>query len=166
MIKIIEGSPEDAKAILEFTKKVGSETDNLTFGAEGLDITPEEEASFLREMQNTPNAVFLCAWKDDELIGTGFLGGMHKRMRHRARLAISILKSEWNKGVGSAMMDKLIGFAKERSIEIVELEVRCDNKRAMHLYEKYGFRHIGTSPAFFKVNGEYIDFELMYLDMR
>ena len=81
-------------------------------------------------------------------------------------MAISILKSEWNKGVGSAMMDKLIGFAKERSIEIVELEVRCDNKRAMHLYEKYGFRHIGTSPAFFKVNGEYIDFELMYLDMR
>ena len=34
MIEIIEGRPEDAAAIVEFTKKVGGETDNLTFGAE------------------------------------------------------------------------------------------------------------------------------------
>ena len=166
MIVIIEGIPEDAKAVIEFTKKAGGETDNLTFGAEGLDVTPEQEAVFLQEMHENPRAVFLCAWKEDTLIGTGFLGGMNKRMKHRARLAISILKSEWNNGVGSAMMEKLIGFAKENGIEIVELEVRCDNKRAIHLYEKYGFKHIGTSPAFFKIKDEYIDFELMYLDMR
>lgn len=27
-------------------------------------------------------------------------------------------------------------------------------------------RRIGTSPAFFKIDGEYVDFELMYLDLR
>ena len=42
MIEIIEGRPEDAAAIVEFTKKVGGETDNLTFGAEGLEVTPEQ----------------------------------------------------------------------------------------------------------------------------
>ena len=51
-------------------------------------------------------------------------------------------------------------------IEIIELEVRCDNKRAIHLYEKYGFRRHGTFPAFFKIGDEYIDFELMHLDLR
>ena len=166
MLEILEGRPEDAKAVVEFTKKVGGETDNLTFGAEGLEVTPEQEALFLQEMKENRRAVFLCAWKDGRLIGTGFLGRMTRRMRHRARMAISILKSEWNKGVGSAMMEKLIDYAKETGIEIVELEVRCDNKRAIHLYEKYGFQHIGTSPAFFKIRDEYIDFELMYLDLR
>jgi len=32
-----------------------------------------------------------------------------------------------------------------------------------HLYEKYGFRKLCTFPRFFKINGEYIDFDLMNL---
>ena len=164
--RITEGRPEDAKAVIEFTKKAGAETDNLTFGPEGLEVTPEQEAAFLREMNENPRAVFLCAWKEDQLIGTGFLGGMTKRMKHRGRLAVSILKSEWSKGVGSALMDKMIEFAKDIGIELIELEVRCDNTRAIHLYEKYGFKPIGIFPAFFKIGDEYIDFELMYLDLR
>jgi ribosomal protein S18 acetylase RimI-like enzyme len=62
--------------------------------------------------------------------------------------------------------DRLIGFAKETGVEIINLEVRCDNSRAIQLYEKYGFRCLGTSPAFFKIGDKYIDFELMYLDLR
>ena len=165
-IEIFEGRPEDAKAVVDFTEKVGGETDNLTFGAEGLEVTPEQEAVFLREMKENPRGVFLCAWRDGKMIGTGFLSGMNKRMKHRSRLAVSVLKSEWNKGVGSAIIEKLIDFAKEIGLEIIELEVRSDNNRAIHLYEKYGFKHIGTSPAFFKIGEEYIDFELMYLDLR
>ena len=166
MIEIIEGRPEDAAAIVEFTKKVGGETDNLTFGAEGLEVTPEQETMFLKEMRENPRAVFLCAWKEDNLIGTGFLGGMSKRMKHRATLAISILKSELGKGVGSAMLEKLIEFAESIGIEIINLEVRCDNSRAIQLYEKYGFKCLGTSPAFFKIGDKFIDFELIYLDLR
>lgn len=166
MIEIKEGRSEDAAAVIEFTRQAGSETDNLTFGAEGLEVTAEQEEAFLRQMRDDPRAVFLCAWKDGRLIGTGFLGGMDRRMKHRARLAISILKSEWNKGTGSAMMEKLIDSAKAMGIEIIELEVRCDNKRAIHLYEKYGFIRHGTFPAFFKIGDEYIDFELMHLDLR
>ena len=166
IIEIIEGRPADAEAVLEFTRKAGSETDNLTFGAEGLEVTPAQEAAFLEEMAADPRSIFLCAWKGGVLIGTGFLGAMDRRMKHRARLAISILKSEWNNGIGSAIMERLIEFARKSDIEIIELEVRCDNKRAMHLYEKYGFKRIGTFPAFFKIGDEYIDFELMYLDLR
>lgn len=166
MLEIIEGRPEDAKAVVDFTMQAGGETDNLTFGAEGLGVTPEQEETFLREMIENPRAVFLCAWKDGKLIGTGFLSGMTRRMEHRARLAISILKAEWGKGVGSAVMEELISFARKTGVEIIELEVRCDNARAIHLYEKYGFRRIGTFPAFFKIKDEYIDFELMIRDLR
>ena len=41
-----------------------------------------------------------------------------------------------------------------------------DNLRAIRLYEKFGFRKLCTFPAFFKLNGQYIDFDLMNRDMR
>ena len=44
MIRIIEGQPEDANAVIEFTKEAGDETNNVTFGAEGLEVTLEQEA--------------------------------------------------------------------------------------------------------------------------
>ena len=40
------------------------------------------------------------------------------------------------------------------------------NARAIHLYEKYGFRKLCTFPHFFKINGEYIDFDLMNLELN
>ena len=41
-----------------------------------------------------------------------------------------------------------------------------DNARAVRLYEKYGFRKLCTFPRFFKINGEYIDFDLMNLELN
>ena len=35
--------PEDAAALIEFLRVVGGESDNLTFGAEGIPVTVEEE---------------------------------------------------------------------------------------------------------------------------
>lgn len=75
-------------------------------------------------------------------------------------------KSEWGRGVGSVLLQKIIEYAKTHGIELVSLEVRSDNKRAIHVYEKFGFRKIGTSPAYFKIDGEYFDFDLMVLDLR
>ena len=51
-------------------------------------------------------------------------------------------------------------------IELINLEVRSDNIRAIQVYEKYGFRKIGTSPAYYKMDGTYYDFDLMVLDLR
>lgn len=78
----------------------------------------------------------------------------------------SVLKAEWNSGVGLMLMDNLIKYAKNNGIEIINLEVRSDNAAAIHLYEKYGFKKTWTIPAFFKIDGEYVDFNIMSLDLR
>ena len=87
-------------------------------------------------------------------------------MCHRAELGITVKKNYWGQGIGSLLMQELINYARENGIEIINLEVRSDNVNAIHLYKKFGFKHIGTSPAFFKIDGTYADFELMYLDLR
>jgi ribosomal protein S18 acetylase RimI-like enzyme len=87
-------------------------------------------------------------------------------MSHRTELAISVVKEQWGSGIGSMIMEQLMAYARNNSVEIINLEVRSDNSRAIHLYEKYGFKRIGTLPAFFKIGAQYVDFECMYLDLR
>ncbi|MCI9074812.1 MAG: GNAT family N-acetyltransferase [Dorea sp.] len=165
-IIIRETLPEDAEKIIEYIKKVGGETDNLTFGKEGLPITLEQEREYLQQMRESRHSVHYSVWKDGEMIGDASLKELPRRMSHRADMGLSVVKAEWNKGIGSRLLDKMIEYARQNEIEIINLEVRSDNTGAIHLYEKYGFKHIGTMPAFFKIGNSYFDFEVMYLDLR
>ncbi len=87
-------------------------------------------------------------------------------MQHRADLSISVAKDHWGCEIGTMLMKELIDYAKSHGIELLNLDVRSDNVRAIRLYEKFGFQHIGISPAFFKIEDQYIDFCMMYLDLR
>lgn len=165
-MEIRQAVPENAEKLIEYLKLVGGETDNLTFGAEGMPVSVEAEKRFIQSYLDDDRSAMLLAWDGDDIVGCGSLMCMNRRMSHRAGIAISVKKSEWGKGIGSALMDRMIAQALKAGIEIISLEVRVDNKRAIHLYEKYGFRIIGTFPAFFKIGDEYIDFELMILDLR
>lgn len=165
-IKIREALSEDAKQIIAYTKIVGQETQNLTFGESGLTITLEQEKEFLKNVHDDKTSVHLIACKNGEIIAQGSLSGLPRKMSHRAELSLTVRKNYWNRGIGSALMVELIKYAKENGIEILNLEVGSDNVNAIHLYEKFGFKHIGTSPAYFKTDGNYADFELMYLDLR
>lgn len=165
-IEIREALAEDAERLIEYMKIVGGETENLTFGEEGLPVTIEQEKQFLNRIYEDKKSVYLIACRNGEIIGNGGLNGLPRRMCHRAELGISVKRTYWNCGIGSRIMEELIDYARANEIEILNLEVRKDNVNAIHLYEKFGFKHIGTSPAFFKIDGEYADFELMYLDLR
>ena len=164
-IIIKEARTEDAVKLIEYTKIVGAQTDNLSFGKEGAGDTPEVE-EFIKRINSDPKSVMYFAWKNDDIVGSANISGMKRRMSHRANFAISVAKSEWGSGIGSALLEKCISFAKDNEIEIINLDTRSDNIRAISLYKKFGFIKIGQMPAFSKINGEYIDADLMYLDLR
>lgn len=165
-IEIREATPKDAQQLIEFTWKIGGESDNLSFGAEGLNITIEQEENFLEAVHAREKSILLCGWEQNRLVATAGLQGMDGRMSHRSELSITVLKEEWNKGIGSMLMERIIEFAKKEQIELINLQVRSDNMAAIHLYQKYGFQKGGIIPAFFKIGSEYIDFDLMTLDLR
>ena len=164
-IIIKEARTEDAAKLIEYTKIAGAQTDNLSFGKEGAGDTPEVE-EFIKRISSDSKSVMYFAWKNDDIVGCANISGMKRRMSHRANFAISVAKSEWGSGIGSALLEKCISFAKDNGIEIINLDTRSDNIRAISLYKKFGFVKIGRMPAFSKINGEYIDADLMYLDLR
>lgn len=156
----------DAAQILQFLKQIGGETDNLSFGKEGLPISVESEEEYIKQIENSSDNVMLVAKKDGEIVGNASLCRLPRRMKHRGDLSVSVLKEYWNNGIGSQLMLEITNFAKENLFEIIELQVRSDNLSAIHLYEKFGFEKFGTHPAFFKTYGEEISFDYMYLKLR
>lgn len=165
-VEICMAVPEDAAEFLAYTKRVGGQSDNLTFGAEGLPISEEQARAFLRAMNQERSSALFCARVDGVLVGTANISGLPRRMRHRAELAISVDRSYWSCGIGTRLMEAVIHYARENGVELLNLEVRKDNAPAIHLYQKFGFQTIGSFPAFFKIGNEYIDFLLMVLDLR
>lgn len=155
----------DAEAILAHLNIVGRETDNLTFGAEGFPMSAEQERELLAAQENAENWAMLVAKAEGQIIGlANFRGLPRERMKHRGEMAISVCRAAWGQGVGSALMEAVIRFARENAhAEIISLEVRSDNARAIRLYERFGFVKIGHYPGFFKIDGQYVDFDLMNL---
>ena len=158
--------PEDAAAILDYLKIVGGETDNLNMGAEGVPITVENEEAFLRSMIGSTESAMYAAKDSGEIIGIANVSRMKRRMSHRASIGLSVRRCAWHRGVGTALMERLLSFAREHGIEQLELEVRSDNARAIRLYEKFGFRKVAVLPAFMKVNDEDHDCDLMILRLE
>ena len=159
--------PEDAAQLLEYLKNVGAETDNLTFGAEGMPVTEEQERKFLESLRDDPcNRLFL-ALDGERIVGDCSLNGSARpRICHRMSLGISVLRDYWGRGVGSALMEQMIAYAKSRGMRMLTLGVRADNLRAKALYRKYGFVLCGTWPDYIRIGESYFDVELMALRLN
>ena len=71
------------------------------------------------------------------------------KMRHRANVGIALLREFWDRGIGTQMFMEMEKAARERNVRQMELEVLEGNDRAIHLYEKMGFRLVGSRPDAF-----------------
>lgn len=165
-ITIGKAVPADAAALVEYLKQVGGETDNLTFGVEGLPITAEEEAAYIAQLENSQDRIMLVAKEQGKIIGNANLNRLPRRLNHRGDLGLSVIREYWNRGVGSQLLKGILNFARENDFHIVELQVRSDNSRAIHLYEKYGFQKLCTYPDFLKVGDQFTDADYMYLKLK
>ena len=165
-ITIEKASHNDATEILQFLKQIGAETDNLTFGAEGLPFSIESEAAYISQIKNSSDEVMFIAKEKGKIIGNASLSRLPRRMKHRGDFGIAVLQEYWNMGIGSQLLLEIINFAKENSFEVIDLQVRSNNAMAIHLYKKFGFKKIGTHPAFLKIGNEAISFEYMCLKIQ
>ena len=93
MAVIRKAAVSDAENILEYCKAVGAETDNLTFGAEGISLTVEKEREYLKSFTNSDKQLYLVAEENNEIVGTAVFSGLSKaRLSHRAEISISVKK--------------------------------------------------------------------------
>ena len=155
---ITPAKPADAAAILDYLKQIGGETDNLSFGAEGLPFTVAEEKAYLAARESTRDCLMLLVKQGGQIIGDASVERLPRRMRHRGSIGISVLKAHWGRGIGSALMREMIDLCDNwLRVERIELTVFADNAPAIAVYKKYGFEIEGTGRRYALRNGEYVD---------
>ena len=110
----------------------------------------ENDHQFVAEVdENGAKKIVGCA---------GMMVSRNPRMRHSAGLGIMVHADYQGKGIGRAMMEKLIDLADNwLMLARVELTVFADNEKAVKLYESLGFVKEGVKKYGAIRAGKYAD---------
>lgn len=165
VLTIRKASPYDAKYIVEYLNIVGGESDNLLFGKDEFHLSEQDEAKYIDNINSSENSIMIIGIIDNIIVSVCQLSAPNrKRIEHNVSIVISVRKSYWNLGIGSAMMSELIDFARRNeNIKNIHLGVRDENTNAVKLYEKFGFKKIGLHKNCMNIEGKYYDEILMDL---
>jgi RimJ/RimL family protein N-acetyltransferase len=158
VIHIREILVSDAEKILEYIKKVSGETNFLTFSPDEFKTTVEKEKNALKKYSERDNCLAIIAVdNENRVVGMlDFNGGAKSRTKHRGEFGITVLKEYWGKGIGKAMINYLIDWARNLgTIRKIDLKVRSDNNRAIKLYKNMGFIVEGEISRFFYIDGAF-----------
>ena len=160
-----EAQGTDAGAVLAYLNRVGGESDNLLFGKDGFPLPVEREAAFLERQRQEERSILLLGFVGEELVAIASCDALiaRERVSHRASLSVTVRKEFWGLGIGRKAMEALIAFARQAGLEVLQLEVRSDNTRAVALYEHLGFEKLGLYRNFMKVNGQ--GFDVWYMNL-
>lgn len=167
-LKIRSVEVSDAEEMIVYLNRIAGESENLTFGPGEIDITLEKEISYLESLLFNGNQMMVVATVDEEIVGNiSYHGGHRLRTRHSGEFGISVRKDYWNNGIGKALLQHLIDWAKVSPYcEKINLRVRDDNIRAISLYRKLGFQVEGLIKKEMKINGEFVDCLFMGLTIE
>ena len=140
---------EDIRGVLDYLYVSAGETEFiLRYPEECGKYTYEGEKALFDRINASDNEAMLVCIVDGKVAGNcqiAWKTGI--KTRHRASVAIALLKEFWNQGIGTRMFEEMIRIAEanenliQRELEFVE-----GNTRARALYEKMGFRITGVNP--------------------
>jgi ribosomal-protein-alanine N-acetyltransferase len=68
--------------------------------------------------------------------------------------SIAVCKTHQHQGIGELLLMSIIKISLQMKAQVVTLEVRVSNRGAQALYEKYGFKTVGTRRRYYTDNGE------------
>jgi RimJ/RimL family protein N-acetyltransferase len=142
---------------------------------EGADIIREQKVTRDQEVDwlgrklailEKGNEFDLVAEVEGKVIAIAELQRKKGCSNHVGGFAIGISKNYSEIGIGTQLLKRLIAQAKTIGLKMLTIEAFSTNKRAIHVYEKLGFKKTGTRSKFFYSNGNFIDEVIMTQELE
>lgn len=138
--------PEDADALAACNRAVVEAGVGMTRELSQCASTPEEaraQAREFTELEETHAGIALLAEVGGEIAGAAMIRRQpRKRIKHVGHIGIGIAPGYQGLGLGRALMEGLIAWARAQpgnAVSRVDLFVFADNTKAIRLYESLGF---------------------------
>jgi len=80
-----------------------------------------------------------------------------EKSKHVRGLAMGVARKYRGMGVGTALMDYAVRWARVRKVKKIVLSVFSTNRKAIALYKKFGFTIEGTRKKQLLIHGKYVD---------
>ena len=167
-VVVRRAQPGDAGALVALAEAVASEPEGWLI-SDGAWRSPGEERRFLRALRRYSDAAVFVAElpTSGELVGRLSLGrDPHPASRHVADLGLMVASEHRRRGIGKALLDQAVDWARDAGVRKLELHVFPHNEAAIALYERFGFRREGLRLAHYSRGAEYLDAILMALDVQ
>ncbi len=132
---------DDAPDLLAYLDAVRRESDGILFAPE--DALPDEawERKWIAGNREGEGVQVMAHTAEGDLVALCGIGRSDRvRIRHRGDIGISARAAWCNRGLGTALMEVLIAWARRQpGLDVLCLSVYAHNDRARRVYENVGF---------------------------
>ncbi len=161
MIRIRRAEPGDAAALCRLAEEVGREPGAWLLTTE-MWRGVAEERRYLRAVRRHPDAAVFVVEADGEVVARLSLArDPHPASRHVADLGLMVAAPYRRRGIGRALLEQAVRWARECGVRKLELHVFPWNTPARRLYESFGFVQEGVRRGHYVRDGEEVDAILM-----
>ncbi len=161
MIRIREAEPADARQLVALAQAVGREPGAHLLNTESWRGVAEERR-FIKSLRRNLDALLLVVEDGGVIVGRlSVARDPHPASRHVADLGLMVAADYRRRGIGRALLDRTVGWARATGVRKLELHVFPWNEPAIALYESYGFEREGLRRGHYVREGDEVDAILM-----
>jgi RimJ/RimL family protein N-acetyltransferase len=154
-------APGDAEALVALAAAVGSEPEGWLI-ADSAWRTVGEERRYLRALRRYAHAAVFVAESVDGVVGRlSVARDPHPASSHVADLGLMVAAGWRRRGVGRALLEEAVAWARESDVWKLELHDFPHNEPAIALYDSFGFVREGYRRAHYRRGARYVDAILM-----
>jgi RimJ/RimL family protein N-acetyltransferase len=156
-----EAGAGDAAALVALAREIGAEPEGWLIADDAWRGVADERR-YLKALRRHPHAAVFVVEDGAEIVGRlSVARDPHPASYHVADLGLMVAAGHRRQGVGRALLDRAVAWAREARVRKLELHVFPHNMPAIALYEDYGFVREGYRRAHYRRGSGYVDAILM-----
>lgn len=155
--------PSDAEQLTRLAEQVSAEPEGWLISVAGEWRSAGDERRYLKALRKYAHAaVFIAEREDGAIVGRLSVGrDPHPASSHVADLGLMVALDARREGIGTALLQAAVDWARTAGVRKLELHVFPWNEAAIALYDRFGFEREGYRKGHYRRGSEDVDAILM-----